>query len=206
MKSNKVSNELPTLAGREDLHRRAATPGQARRGRCRAEDQNHRDRQHDKLLQVWDHGRGSARIEPAYPAPFMVNVILPCHFIDAARNDRGPSGPSAFKGAANGQVSSRSVALGATGFSTCPHRRHSRRASHFTMFIPHFGHGGRISKQVNACSLSAGSFARSAGKRDRSSGGCGQRLPSRRTARNGSLRHPLLLSAADRGENLALND
>ena len=84
---------------------------------------------------------------------------------------------------ANGQASSRSGALGTTtGFSTCPHRRHSRRASIFTMFMPHFGHGGRTSKQVNGCSLSGGSFARSVGKPDRSSGGCGQRLPSRRTA------------------------
>jgi hypothetical protein len=36
------------------------------------------------------------------------------------------------------------------GFSTCPHRRHSRRASILTMFMPHFGQGGRTSKQVKA--------------------------------------------------------
>ena len=36
------------------------------------------------------------------------------------------------------------------GFSTCPQRRHSRRASILTMFMPHFGQGGRTSKQVKA--------------------------------------------------------
>ena len=39
------------------------------------------------------------------------------------------------------------------GFSTCPQRRHSRRASILTMFMPHFGQGGRTSKQVKASLL-----------------------------------------------------
>jgi hypothetical protein len=166
-----------------------------------------------------------SRIGHAHPAPFMVNAILPC--ADLARRRFLPSScraewsraKRAFRvhGPASGQASSRSGALGTTtGFSTCPHRRHSRRASIFTMFMPHFGHGGRTSKQVNGCSLSGGSFARSVGKPDRSSGGCGQRLPSRRTAQwIASL--PIILyfyfifllslsAARNRGEHLVLNN
>jgi hypothetical protein len=92
---------------------------------------------------------------------------------------------------ANGQASSRSGALGTTtGFSTCPHRRHSRRASIFTMFMPHFGHGGRTSKQVNGCSLSGGSFARSSAslidRLEVVDSDCHQGA-----RRNGALRYPL---------------
>jgi hypothetical protein len=81
--------------------------------------------------------------------------------------------------------------LGTTaGFSTCPHRRHSRRASIFTMFIPHFGHGGRTSKQVNACSCQAGALlVPPASVIDRLEVVDSDRHQGAR--RNGSLRYPL---------------
>jgi hypothetical protein len=105
---------------------------------------------------------------------------------------------------ANGQASSGNAALGATGFSTCPHRRHSKRASFFTMFMPHFGHGGRTSKQVKAYSLSGGSFP-PASVMDRLEvvdSDCHQAAP-----RDGSLRYPFFaLCCPDRGENFTLND
>jgi hypothetical protein len=144
-----------------------------------------------------------SRIGHAHPAL----LWLTRSYLRARRAERSRAGRAfRVRGPANGQASARCAALGATGFSTCPHRRHSRRASHFTMFMPHFGHGGRTSKQVNACSLvrrELCSFRRQAWP-------IVWRLwitiAIKGARRDGSLRYPLLLSAADRGENLALNN
>jgi len=157
--SDEKTRQYKSLAGRDDLGLRAAAPNQARRGRCRAEEQNHRDGQHDEFLQVWNHGRGSGRIGHAHPAPFMVNVVLPCAFnrwgfrkmFGGVRS--ASSGREIYRRTSTPRGSIRGAALATTGFSTCPHRRHSRRAPLFTMFMPHFGHGGRTSKQVNAMLL-----------------------------------------------------
>jgi hypothetical protein len=70
---------------------------------------------------------------------FMVKIILP-------------------SGLRRGQSSSRTAAFGTTGFSTCPHRKHSKRASILTMFMPHCGRAAGLQSKSMYRSMLGGSF------------------------------------------------
>ena len=164
---NEVLNEVLILAGCDELHRRTAAPGQARRGRCRAEEQNHRDGQHDKFLQVCNHGRASG-LESGTLILRLSWLTLPYH----ARSSmpRGPGGPPRSKAGERSGVGPQRRRGDDRLFDMSASQAFEAGVAFHHV---HAGHGGRISEQANACSSLGGSFARSAGKRDGSSGGCG---------------------------------